>query len=262
MRDQTRLQANLVQSARNRAAEAIKSVVARWQNGKKASQPHFTPPSVRYDKQSATFHDNHVSLSTVNWRIEAEYVLPPEGDNPQTKSLRNDEYEVTGATLQYRDATDTFDLHIGTKADVESEISNEGDAEHSTVLGVGLGIEQIAVTSTGQFWSGTYLNHRRREYERGRGDLQWTGTESAHRTIGTPSRRSRSRYSCISGPPSPQPCTIGPKFARNSRCSGRGGHGMQPVRRTPQRRSSAWRRSFLLLWASHRTRCSKKSSPR
>ena len=183
MREQTRLQANLVQSARNRAAEAIKGVISRWKKGKKASQPHFTTPSVRYDKRSATFHVDRVSLSTVNGRIEAEYVLPPEGENPQTTYLRNDEYEITGATLQYRDATDTFFLHIGTKTDVESEIPDEGDAENSTVLGVDLGIEQIAVTSTGMFWSGGYLTHRRREYERVRAGLQRTGTESAHQTI-------------------------------------------------------------------------------
>ncbi|AWB28098.1 RNA-guided endonuclease InsQ/TnpB family protein [Halococcoides cellulosivorans] len=183
VRDQTRLQANLVQSARNRAAEAIKSVVARWKDGKMASRPEFTTPSVRYDRRSATFHDDRVSLSTVDGRIEAEYVLPPEGDNPQTKYLRTDDSEITGATLQYRDATDTFYLHIGTKTDVEFEIPDDGDAEHSTVLGVDLGIEQIAVTSTGLFWSGDFLNHRRREYERVRGDLQRTGTESAHRTI-------------------------------------------------------------------------------
>jgi hypothetical protein len=48
---------------------------------------------------------------------------------------------------------------------------------------VDLGIEQIAVTSTGMFWSGDPLNHRRREYERVRGELQRTGTASAHRTI-------------------------------------------------------------------------------
>jgi len=183
VREQTRLQANLVQSARNKAAEAIKGVVARWKQGKTASQPQFTTPSVRYDKRSATFHADHVSLSTVGGRIEAEYVLPPEGDNPHTEYLRNDEYEVTGATLQYRDGTDTFYLHIGTKAEVESEMPATGDTGHSTVLGVDLGIEQIAVTSTGMFWSGGYLNHRRREYERVRGDLHQTGTESAHRTI-------------------------------------------------------------------------------
>jgi IS605 OrfB family transposase len=183
VREETRLQANLVQSARNKAVEAIKGVVARWQAGKNASRPQFTTPSVRYDKRSATFHDNHVSLSTVDGRIEADYVLPPEGDNPQTEYLRDDDYEITGATLQYREATDTFFLHVGTRAEVESEIPDTGDAEHSTVLGVDLGIEQLAVTSTGQFWSGGFLNHRRREYERVRGDLQQTGTESAHRTL-------------------------------------------------------------------------------
>jgi putative transposase len=183
VREQTRLQANLVQSARNRAADAIKSVVARWQNGKRASKPEFTAPSVRYDKRSATFHEGHVSLSTVEGRIEAEYVLPPEGDNPHTEYLCNDEYEVTGATLQYRDATETFYLHVGTTAEVESEMPATGGPEHSTVLGVDLGIEQLAVASTGRFWSGGYLNHRRREYERVRGNLQQTGTESAHRTL-------------------------------------------------------------------------------
>ncbi|GAB7095454.1 RNA-guided endonuclease TnpB family protein [Halolamina litorea] len=183
VREQTHLQANLVQSARNRAAEAIRGVVARWQNGKKASQPHFTTPSIRYDKRSATFHDDYVSLSTVNGRIEAEYVLPPEGNNPQTQYFRNNEYEITGATLQDSDETGTFFLHIGMKTDVESEIPDEGNAEGRTVLGVDLGIEQIAVTSTGRFWNGDYLSHRRREYERVRGELQRTGTESAHRTI-------------------------------------------------------------------------------
>lgn len=179
------MQANLVQSARNRAAEAIQSVVNRWQDGKQASRPHFISPSVQYDKRSATFHDDHVSLSTVGGRINAEFVLPPGDENPQTTYLRNDDYEVTGAVLRYREATDTFYLHVGTKADVEFEIPDHptGDAEHTTVLGVDLGIDQLAVTSTGTFWGGGYLKHRRREYERIRGKLQQAGTESAHRTV-------------------------------------------------------------------------------
>jgi len=90
---------------------------------------------------------------------------------------------ITGATPQYRETTDTFFINIGTKAELESEIPNDGDAEHNTVLGVDLGIKQTAVTSTGRFWSGDYLNHRRREYERVRGELYRVGTESAHRTI-------------------------------------------------------------------------------
>ena len=38
----------LVQAARNKAAEACKSVVARWKNGKKASKPRMTSPHVVY----------------------------------------------------------------------------------------------------------------------------------------------------------------------------------------------------------------------
>lgn len=44
-------------------------------------------------------------------------------------------------------------------------------------------MKTIAATSTVRMWSGGYLNHRRREYEKTRGSLQRTGTESAHRTI-------------------------------------------------------------------------------
>ena len=52
-------------------------------------------------------------------------------------------------------------------------------AEHSTVLGT----ENVAVTSAGTFRSGGFLNHCRRKYERIRGNLQQTGTGSAHRTL-------------------------------------------------------------------------------
>ena len=37
----------LVQAARNKAADACKSVVARWKNGKKASKPHLHQPTCR-----------------------------------------------------------------------------------------------------------------------------------------------------------------------------------------------------------------------
>lgn len=58
-----------------------------------------------------TIRDNCVSLSIVSRRIEAEYVLSPKGENPQPKYLRNDDHEVTGATLQYRGATDLLSPH-------------------------------------------------------------------------------------------------------------------------------------------------------
>ena len=53
------------------------------------------------------------------------------------------------------------------------------------VLGVDLNVDgYVAVTSTGAFLGNAdYLTHRRDKYERRRGNLQQTGTRSAHLTI-------------------------------------------------------------------------------
>lgn len=58
VRDETDLTANMVQAARNKAAEAVKGVVARWKQGETAGKPHFTSPHLVSDKRSATFHDD------------------------------------------------------------------------------------------------------------------------------------------------------------------------------------------------------------
>jgi hypothetical protein len=98
VRDETALHSNHVQAARNKAAEACKSVVKKWKQGKKASRPHFTSPHLVYDHRTATFHDESVSLATVDGRIEADYVLPDEErETPHADYFFSDEYETTGA---------------------------------------------------------------------------------------------------------------------------------------------------------------------
>ena len=180
VREVTDLHANLVQAARSRAAEALKSVVAKWKRGKKASLPQFSSPFLEYDKRSATFHDDHASLSTVGGRITAEYVLPDENrETPHSEYLFSDDYETTGATLHYRETTDEFYLHVRTTADVDAP----DPRENGTVLGVDLGVENIAVTSTGVFWSASELNHWHREYEKRRASMQQKGTRYAHEAI-------------------------------------------------------------------------------
>ncbi|MFB6255665.1 MAG: RNA-guided endonuclease InsQ/TnpB family protein [Haloplanus sp.] len=180
VRETTDLHANLVQAARSRAAEALKSVTAKWKRGKYASLPHFSSPFLEYDKRSATFHDDHASLSTVGGRIAAEYVLPGEDrDTPHSQYLLNEDYETTGATLHYRDTTDEFYLHVRTKTDVDAP----DPPENGTVLGVDLGVENIAVTSTGVFWSGDELDHWHREYEKRRASMQQKGTRYAHEAM-------------------------------------------------------------------------------
>ncbi|MFW5911619.1 MAG: RNA-guided endonuclease InsQ/TnpB family protein [Halolamina sp.] len=193
VRAETRLQANLVQNARNKAADAVQGVVARWKHGDYAGKPHFTTPTLVYDRRCATFNDDHATLSTVEGRITAEYVLPDESrETPHSEYLFTDDYEVTGGEVHYRDGE--FYLHVRTKADVEFETAEEGNDEHNTVLGVDLGIENVAVTSTGTFWNGSELNHWHREFGKRRASLQQRGTRAAHETIQSVGRIETGRY--------------------------------------------------------------------
>jgi hypothetical protein len=83
LRDKTDLTANLVQKGIRRAVEAIKSGVERLKRGENTSKPYFSAESTVYDKRSATFYRDHVSSSTVDGRVECEYILPDDSEIPQ-----------------------------------------------------------------------------------------------------------------------------------------------------------------------------------
>jgi len=188
LRDETELTANLVQKGIRRAIEATKSGVARLKNGDNTSQPHFDAWSVVYDKRSATFHRDHVSLSTVNGRVECDYVIPddPEG-TPIGEYLLNEDYEFRMSTLQYDRISESFYLHARMRR-IESDgqsTADSSDSKHRTVLGVDLNVDgSFAVTSTGAFiGNADEMTHRRQEFEKTRGSMQQTGTRSAHLSI-------------------------------------------------------------------------------
>ncbi|MDB9252891.1 RNA-guided endonuclease InsQ/TnpB family protein [Halorubrum ezzemoulense] len=188
LRDETELTANLVQKGIRRAIEATKSGVARLKKGETTSQPQFDAWSVVYDKRSATFHRDHVSLSTVNGRVECEYVLPddPTG-TPIGEYLLNEDYEFRMSTLQYDRSTEAFYLHARMRrtTDEHKQSAAASNAKHRTVLGVDLNVDgSLAVTSTGAFiGNADEMNHRRCEFEKTRGSMQQTGTRSAHLSI-------------------------------------------------------------------------------
>ena len=76
---------------------------------------HFSNPHLVYDHRTATFHDEYVSLATVDGRIETGYVLPDEGrDIPHAKYLFSDEYETTGTELHYTDGSLVLHIHCKT----------------------------------------------------------------------------------------------------------------------------------------------------
>jgi putative transposase len=191
--NQTPLNTGLVQNARNKAAEACKSVVERWKQGKQASKPRMASPHIVYDHRTATFHDEYVSLATTDGRIEANYVLPAEdSDTPHAEYLFSDEYETTGAELHRKHGE--WQLHIHCKREVESDTPEQATTTHGTVLGVDLGVNNLAVTSTGTFWTGDEFDHWRREYEKRRSDLQEHGTRWAHENIQSVGRKEEGRF--------------------------------------------------------------------
>ncbi len=180
IREQTDLRSQHVILATHQAAEAITGCLERQSKGQPTSKPTFSSPTITYDSRTMTlFDDETVSLSTTESRIRCPLALPDADDGYQRQYLDSDDWQVTESTLTARDGE--FFLHLGFrrhKTDTERDTAEDG-----TVLGVDLGIENLAVTSTARFISGRELTHRLREFEKVRAGLQQTGTRSAHRTL-------------------------------------------------------------------------------
>jgi IS605 OrfB family transposase len=188
LRAETDLTANLVQEAIRRAVQAVKGCAERWKQGKRVSQPEFTSWSMVYDKRSATFYRNKVSLSTVNGRVECDFELPSDSPTPYEQYVLSGDFEFRASTLQYDKATDEFYFHITTrKYDTEDDGGTDtevsADTEHQTVLGIDLGVNSLAVSSTGRFWNGDDYDHWCREFEKRRGEMQQRGTQAAHNAL-------------------------------------------------------------------------------
>jgi IS605 OrfB family transposase len=191
VREQTDLGSQHAILATHQAAQCITGCIERKAKGKKATKPQFTAPTVKYDSRTMTvFDDETVSLSTTDKRVRVGLVLPEDEDGYQRQYLDSDEWNVTESTLTARDGE--FYLHLGFRRYRNGEERNT--AEDGTVLGVDLGVENIAVTSTARFFSGRKLTHDINHFEDVRGGLQRTGTRSAHRTLGQRSGR-QERYS-------------------------------------------------------------------
>ena len=163
------------------ASTQCKSVVERWKQGKKASLPHFTSPRVVYDHRTATFHDEYVSLATTDGTSKPTTCYQMTGGTRPTRSIS---FRMTtrrqGQSYTTGTATGCF---TSTARNVEPDTPEQATIKNGTVLGVDLGVNNLAVTSTGTFWTGDEFDHWRREYEQRRGNLQECGTRWAHENI-------------------------------------------------------------------------------
>lgn len=165
MRENTRLGGQHAILACHQAAENIKSCISRRQDGKKASKPTYTSPTVTYDSRTMTIFPEKEQVSLTIYgdhaRVQADLVPPDDEDGYQHQYLDRDEWEPTESTLHYRD--EEWYLHLGFR---KPKPDDEEATENGTVLGVDLGVNEIAVTSMSRFFSAGELNHKQREFER------------------------------------------------------------------------------------------------
>ncbi|WP_114577992.1 RNA-guided endonuclease TnpB family protein [Saliphagus sp. LR7] len=183
LREETELHAQLVQAAIRRGVEAVKGVVERWKKGQRVSRPTFTAETIDYDTRSATFSRTTASLATVDGRVELPFVLPSSSPTPYEQYVLSEDYEFRESTLRYDPVTDEFYLNISMRRYDSDQSGVSTDTEHQSVLGIDLGVNSLAVASTGTFWQGDDYDHWCREFEKQRGKMQQRGTQAAHNAV-------------------------------------------------------------------------------
>ena len=137
-----------------------------------------------YDTRSATFYRNKVSLATVEGRVEPSFALPADSPTPYERYVLSEDYEFRESTLRYDATTDEFYLNISTRrTHSDDEVSVDVGHPDQTVLGIDLGVNSLAVSSTGTFWQGDDYDHWCREFEKRRSEIQQRGTQAAHNAL-------------------------------------------------------------------------------
>ena len=198
LRDDTdeELNANLVQKAIKDATSAVSSCKTSWENGDRISKPDFydrdrSGYTITYDKRAATYSRYEATFSTLSGTVTCRYELPaePEG-TPYGEYVLDTRWSFSTSKLVFDG--ERFWLHAVMQRqfgddpvyppqtdDASSDTHNE---DTHRVLGVDLNVDgTTAVTSTGQFYGNAdALNAYRNRQEQLRGELQQTGTRSAH----------------------------------------------------------------------------------
>jgi len=171
LRETTKLPANFICSARNKACDVIRLNIIKWHNHKRASKPTFKSFSaIQLDARTLTIKNRSCTFSTINGRIKADYYL---GDY-QKQILDDVNYEFRTATLTYKNNSFFLNITITKPA-----LIKKPDA----VMGVDCGIKNIAVTSSGKFFKSGFLNDRRRQFRDKKAKLQSKGTRSAKKVL-------------------------------------------------------------------------------
>jgi IS605 OrfB family transposase len=161
------MSAQLAVNARAKAVEAVKSVKAK----KRETCPVFGPRgSIRYDARSFSFKPlDDVSLLTWEGRVICRMV---QGSRQHTM-LIDPAWETGGANLVWRRGV--YSLHVTQRREAPDIM------ETPDVIGVDLGIVNVAVDSDGQVFTGEQVRKVRKHSKEQREGLQKVGTKSAKR---------------------------------------------------------------------------------
>lgn len=158
-------------AARVKATEALKSVDERLKQGRKAGRPTSELCPVRYDARSywVKLSEGTASLATVAGRVCVRF-------NVCGYYRRYLTWKPCSADLCLDAKTRRFYLHVVVETDTPKLVFDG-------VLGVDLGITEIATDSEGNQYSGEAVKSVRRRVRRIRRLLQARGTKSAKKHL-------------------------------------------------------------------------------
>jgi len=130
----------------------------------------FRKASIHFDKRTYSFtKEGDLSLYTLNGRERVSFQLGKHQSRLLTSGVPKE------AELVYRKKKWYFNLVI--------EIPDVPQVEKGTVMGVDVGENNLAATSTGKIFGGGYLRHTRDRFLAQRKRLQSNGTQSAKQKL-------------------------------------------------------------------------------
>lgn len=164
------LPAQLVCAARVRATETVKTALTRLKNKPQTGMPYSQSWPICYDQRSywVKWETLTCSLASVAGRIEIPFVVP-------TYAQKYQRGNVGSADLRYRQGT--FTLHMVVSLPEPTITPTE------EVVGIDLGLNRPAVTSTKQFLGERRWKEQERRVFRLSRKLQAKGTRSARRHL-------------------------------------------------------------------------------
>src|SRR3990167_1494266 len=154
-----------IQAVRDTAMEAVKATAFKKRPRKKKYS------GLRFDKRTMTLRGEQLSLSSMGKR-ERGVLKVPDYFRPIF-----DSWKLKGATLTYSTQTKQFWIRLVYETETPS-LKIAG-----TILGIDRGIQQLAVTSEGQFFLNGNIRAAQRRYLYNRKTAQAKGTPSARRRL-------------------------------------------------------------------------------